>query len=665
MIDDQHDKEMMRNQMLAIILMMFLVWGWFVFFMPQQRPPVGDQTADSTALGPSPGEAAQARDGLRRTPLSSDIAQGQSEWPQLPPIATQMNPAADEVLISDGALVLTFTRIGGRLKRAEVLLGDSGEGIQLVPEVLDTPDMEAIYPLGLRFSDPRIGDALDFRRFDYARDLSGKSVTFTLEIPGSLILRKTFRLVDNARVLDIEIEYENAESARRALGLDVEPAYILNWGPGMVVQGEGSYFPPTMVWRKDLKDYVFDPDDLPQTDDGIPEDKRIPQVDWIGYKSKYFIAALKPDGDGARADGWAIGREEAFRFGLYIPKFELGPGASHNARFQLYVGPMHIGDLSQAWETLPTALRFFKPTGFLGKTVNDGMDWFAKTLLRNLNWWYGFVPNYGVAIIMLTVLVRMVMFPLTLKSMRSMKKMQTLQPEMEALREKHKDDQQALSQATMQMYKERGINPLAGCFPMLLQMPVFIALYRMLWNAFELRGAGFLWIDDLSQPDRLFHMPFMKGLPLIGDALEYFNLLPFLVALAMVLSMKLAPTTGPSQNPQQKMIMTIMPIMFGVISYVFSAGLNMYVLTSTVLGIAQSRLIRVTDIAGPKVTEVTEVTEVALAPQGNAATKKPVQAKQKKPSRDGRRKKPQHFYDRAQQRKREMAKAGRKKGRRK
>ena len=185
--------------------------------------------------------------------------------------------------------------------------------------------------------------------------------------------------------------------------------------------------------------------------------------------------------------------------------------------------------------------------------------------------------------LLLTVLVRMVMFPLTLKSMRSMKKMQTLQPEMEALREKYKDDQQELSKAMMVMYKERGINPVAGCFPMLLQMPIFIALYRMLWNAFELRGASFLWMADLAQPDRLFKIPGADGLMVFNGALQYFNILPILVGVSMLLSMKLTPT-GPVQNPQQKMMMNIMPVMFGFISYGFSAGLNLYVLTSTVLG---------------------------------------------------------------------------------
>lgn len=662
MWEDERDKEMMRNQMLAVVLMMALVFAWFTFFMPAQQPVVEDPNAATSAPTPIPIDSGErAQDALSARRPSDFVQSSSSGWPSLPPLPVQTDATQDEVLISDGALVLTFTRIGARLKRAEVLLnGDQGGSIQLVPEAPDVPDTEAIYPLGLRFTSDQIRDEIDYRRFDFVVGSFGKKVTFSLELPGVALIKKTFTLDGSTRVLNIDIEYENLEPSPRSLGLDLEPAYILNWGPGMIVQGEGTYFPPEMVWRKDLETHVFSPKDLPQSD-GILENKRVPDVEWIGYKSKYFIAVLKPAGDSARVDGWAFGTEEAFRFGLYAPKFEVQPGETTRNSFKLYVGPMHLGTLSEAWPTLPTALRFFKPDGWFGKTVNNIMDAFGKILLRNLNWWYGYIPNYGIAIILMTVLVRMIMFPLTLKSMRSMKRMQALQPEMQALKEQYKDDQQALSQATMKMYKERGINPLAGCFPVLLQMPVFIALYRMLWNAFELRGASFLWIDDLSQPDRLFHLPFMTAVPIVGGYLEYFNLLPILVGLAMVVSMKVTPTAG-AQNDQQKMMMRIMPIFFGLISYSFAGGLNLYVLTSTVLGILQSYIVRTTDIAGPKVE-----TAPAVPAEDSPASEPDVKKKKRstKPSRDGRRKKPQHFYDRAQQRKRETAKAGRKKSRKK
>jgi YidC/Oxa1 family membrane protein insertase len=649
--DPNRDSDMMRRQMTALVVMMGLVWVWFTFFVPKP----GDQPRQAEPQ-PEPVTTAGAPDIVRTAPVATEAAApGGISLPEVP---EQADPALDEVIIEDRDLRLVFTRIGGRLKRADVLLAENGAGnIQLVPQPAGTPDTAAIYPLGLRFSDEHLGDELDYRRFEAEVDSDGRGVTFTLDVPGLALIQKRFRLSEDRHVLDIAISYENRESSARALGLDLVPAYILNWGPSMVVQNEGTTFPPNFVWRTAEETEVFKPKELPQRE-GVPEDKRIPGSGWLGYKSKYFLTALKPAGVDAIADGWIRGDENAFRFGLYEPAFELAPGAAHKSDYRLYLGPMHLDSLRDAWPTLVTSLRFFGPGGWFGETVSDGMDWFAKLLLRNLNWWHGFIPNYGVAIILLTVLVRMVMFPLMLKQIRSMKQMQALAPEMQALKEKYPDNPQELNKAMMEFYRERKINPLAGCFPIFLQMPVFIALYRMLWNAFELRGATFLWIEDLSMPDALFHLPFMTAVPFVGEVLQYFNLLPILAALAMILSFKLTPTTGPMQNPQQKMMMTLMPIIFMAFSYGFSAGLNLYILVSTLLGILQNQLVRVTDIGGAPVKAAP-----ALATADGVAGKNDHPVKSAVPV--SRRKKPQHFYDRAQQRKKEMAKADRKRPKRK
>jgi len=219
---------------------------------------------------------------------------------------------------------------------------------------------------------------------------------------------------------------------------------------------------------------------------------------------------------------------------------------------------------------------------------------------------------------------------LTWKSMLSMKKMSKLAPEMEKLKAECGDDQQELQKRMMELYRERGVSPLGGCLPMLLQMPVFIALYRMLWSAFELRGAPFmLWITDLSEPDRLLMLPFKIPLPFSELPLESLNLLPILMAVAMVVSQKLMPMSGPVQNQQQKVLMTFMPIFFAVITYNMASGLNLYILVSTLLGIAQNFLI-----------------------QGMDVDVEPV--KRKKPA------KPRHFYDLARARQREMNKEIRK-----
>jgi YidC/Oxa1 family membrane protein insertase len=255
------------------------------------------------------------------------------------------------------------------------------------------------------------------------------------------------------------------------------------------------------------------------------------------------------------------------------------------------------------------------------------MDWFAKLLLAVLNWFYGYIPNYGLGIIFLTILVRVAMYPLTLKSMKSMKKMQLLGPEIEELKTKYSDNAQEMNKKMMELYKERGVNPLGGCLPMLLQMPVFIALYRMLWTAYELRGAPFFWwINDLSQPDRLFHLPWMKQVPFLG-MFEYFNLLPILMGVAMVVSQKVMPVSGPAQNPQQKLMMNIMPVFFSFVCYRMYSGLSLYILTSTVLGMVQQ-----------KFTRVGEVEMKARKPVG----------------------KRQHFYTAAQARKRQLAREAKK-----
>lgn len=617
MWDEEHDRELRRNQFRAILVMTLLLIAWYFFFVPpavQPPPPeapVETPTADDRADAARPVGAAQS-------PVEGDSF--------LPPVASQVDPAADEVVISDSYLELVFTRVGGRLKRASVLLGEGGKDtLQLVPDAGDVPDGDAPYPLGLRFLDERLGEELNRRRFESEVDPSGKAVTFTLDVPGAFSLRKRFALGENAHVLDVAVQYENRSAAPVVVGMDVVPAYILYWGPGLVTSNEyAGYDPLTFIWRKEnegvSENVTMAPKDLRPFD--APWDAtRIRAVEWLGLKSKYFLVAFRPGGD--VADGWAAGEEGRLAFGLAAPRFELAPGMSQTDSYRVYLGPMELKSLSEAWPSLTTSLTFFTMFGI--------MDWFAKALLSLLNWFHGFIPNYGIAIVLLTVVVRTALLPLTLKSMRSMKKMQALAPELKELQEKYKDDQQELSRRMMELYRERGVNPFSGCFPLLLQMPIFFALYRMLWNAFELRGAPFLWVDDLSQPDRLFPTPFLGHLPLVGQWLEYFNLLPLLMGAALIVNMKVMPA-APVQNPQQKAMMTIMPIMFTVFCYPLAAGLNLYVLTSTLLGMGQQLLINKT---GPDAA-----TLIAETPQ--------------KPK-----KKRQHFYTRAQEQKRLMAKEAR------
>ena len=195
------------------------------------------------------------------------------------------------------------------------------------------------------------------------------------------------------------------------------------------------------------------------------------------------------------------------------------------------------------------------------------MKFIALPILRGLQFFYTVFPNYGISIILLTILIRMLTFPLQYKSFKSMKKMQTIQPELKKIKEKFKDDPQRQQKETMALFKKAGANPIGGCLPMLLQMPIFFAFYKVLYSAVELVDAPFLlWITDLSAKDE-------------------FYVLPVLMAVAMFLNTKLTPTT--SVDPAQQKIMMFMPLMFGFMMKDLPAGLTLYIFISTLVGMLQ------------------------------------------------------------------------------
>jgi len=195
----------------------------------------------------------------------------------------------------------------------------------------------------------------------------------------------------------------------------------------------------------------------------------------------------------------------------------------------------------------------------------------AVPLLRGLQFFYDFIPNYGLAIILLTLFIRTLMFPLQFKSFKSMKKMQNIQPELKKLKEKFKDDPQRMQKETMELFKRAGANPLGGCLPLVAQMPIFFAFYKVLYSAVELVGAPFvLWISDLSIKDPYY-------------------VLPVLMAATMLLQQKFQPST--TADPAQQKIMMIMPVVFGFIMKDLPAGLVLYIFVSTLYGIIQQLLV--------------------------------------------------------------------------
>jgi len=591
--DDRRDRELQRNQLLAIVLMTVLVVGWSYFFLPTTPRPTETPAEPGIAVQgeglPSPSPemrdgATEARSAIAGEPGATDASTG------LPPsVAGTVDPRDHLIHVSDGILELSFTKLGARLTNANLILGQDGvNSLDLVPQPFDPADGHANYPLGLYItgSGAPWADALNSRLWEGALTPDGRGARFSIEIEGHGRVEKVFRLADREHVLTTEVTYTNLSESAQILGVDTAQAGIsLLWEPNVASGDLTKGVNQEILWHRGGSNEHLYTSKLEPPKPGSAYSRRELGADFAGIKSAYFLVAMRPVYEGA--DFWVRGNPNAFVFGVGAPRVELAPGLSHTREFEVYLGPTQMQALQAAWPGLDSVLEFFTWFGIL--------DWFAKLLLSILNWFHGnVIANYGLAIIFLTFVVRLVLLPLTWKSMKSMKKMQKLAPEMEAIRKELGDDNpQELNKRMWALYQERGVNPLGGCFPLLLQMPIFIALYRMLWSAFELRGAPFFgWITDLSEPDRFYRFPF--EIPVFFTTIDAFNLLPIIMGITMWISTKIMPT-GPVQNQQQKIIMTLMPIMLTVFCYNLASGLSLYILTSTLLGIGQNYLIQVSD----------------------------------------------------------------------
>jgi YidC/Oxa1 family membrane protein insertase len=282
-------------------------------------------------------------------------------------------------------------------------------------------------------------------------------------------------------------------------------------------------------------------------------------VDWVGFLHSFFLFTVAPrahaDNLGCRAYGVSTA-PGGMGVDLIFPLATLDAAKSDRLTTGLvaYLGPKYLEKL----EAIATT--FEVTTGF-EKAVDLGFWGFiAGPLLWLLERFYGMVGSWGISIILLTVLVKLATLYWTHKSMKSMKEMAKLRPQLDKLRDKYKDDRQKQQVETMNLFKAHGVNPLAGCLPLLLQMPIWFALYRALSVAAQLYQAQFLWLSDLTAPDPYF-------------------ILPILMTGAMLFQSRLTPTTG--TGAQQKMLMYGMPLMFGVMGFFFPAGLNLYILTNT------------------------------------------------------------------------------------
>ncbi len=330
------------------------------------------------------------------------------------------------------------------------------------------------------------------------------------------------------------------------------------------------------------------------------------RVRWAGFNHPYLFFEVAPDPEVDEPDAChlhpILPKSEEDRIGLMqvdiVFEHEPSSNSVQKQRVVAYIGPKHLDALEDADD-----LAGFS-TGF-DSSVNLG--WFsfiARPLLWLLTWFHGFVGNWGLSIILLTVMVKLATLYWTTKSMRSMRRMGALQPQIKELQAKYGEDRQKLQQETMALYKANGVNPISGCLPMLLQMPIWLALYKMLSSVGELYLAPFIpgWIDDLTQTDP-------------------YHILPVLVTGMMFSQSRLSPTS--LDNVQQKILIYGMPLIFGVMSFFFPSGLSLYILTNSTLSLLHTIYMKKFDKSAKKTPAVVKPPEgKAEVPKARAAAKK-------------------------------------------
>jgi YidC/Oxa1 family membrane protein insertase len=279
---------------------------------------------------------------------------------------------------------------------------------------------------------------------------------------------------------------------------------------------------------------------------------------WAGFIKKYFALLIKPAGE--ILEGTARADEKALWGAMTIAPLTVSPGDEGERSFLIYAGPQRYEEL----KSFGVGFEEIFSRGFFGL--------FKTWILLTLKFLNQYTHNYGWALVILTLLIKLIFAPLTHISYANMKKMQVLAPKMKAIQEHHKKDPAKSQQELMALYRRNKVNPMMGCLPMLIQIPVFIAMFKLLPEAIELHGAPFIgWVKDLSAPDRFLMLPFT--VPFLGwDSL---NILPILMALSQLWYQKIMPSQ-PGSSPEQRNIMNIMPVFFGFICYNMPSGLTLY-----------------------------------------------------------------------------------------
>jgi YidC/Oxa1 family membrane protein insertase len=395
-----------------------------------------------------------------------------------------------------------------------------------------------------------------------------------------IFISRTFTVLSNYQYIE-EISFKNASG---------KPVTFDKNQKGFTLMSGYEFFPKTQAaGRNQEKAVLYDGKEKKEAlVAGLFQPKKLIDIydrpSWVALHDNYFITVIKPDLQEFSvkylvlslpgASGTPI---EEMSMSLEYPVFALNAGESKTFRLVHYAGPMKE-DILTKWDASFGNLFDWGPVfNWLMKPI----EWLITTALH---FFASFIGNYGVVIILLALIIKLLLSPLSIKAAISIKRMNMLQPKIKNLQEKFKDDPQRLQMKMAELYKQEKVNPLGGCWPMLLQIPVFFALFRVLSNSVELRGAVFLWIKDLTQPDTLF----MMNIPLLPHE---FNLLPIIMTAIQLIQTKLQSANNPTMQQQGKLTTYILPIVFLFLFWSMPAGLVLYWTVQNIFTIAEQYFI--------------------------------------------------------------------------
>jgi YidC/Oxa1 family membrane protein insertase len=557
-------------------ILAFVVIGIIIIFMPyyqkwlnpvEETPPVTQETV--TSVQQSAPDQAPPTDYIR---------------PQATIEPRSVNVDAREVVISNKKYAMRLSNLGGGTVRAYELydyLDPDGNRVRLLNEEDAGPNLNLEYVNiyqdasnleYLAFDCPRLEQ---FGEGDTLWVDTETTLTYSALTQDGIKIEKTFTFYPER--YDFRMDVTLADYMQKLAGL----RYAVRWEDGFAIT-EKDVMDDIMysgVYAQMGTELVKIEGRKAKNDEGttLSTDG---QTNWVAFKSKYFAGFIAPIGQKGVRSELDLTKDKTSRdFSLSM---EMGLSKT-NYQVDSYI----IGILPGEKQLLDNYGLGLESTlnrgGPIIRPFSIALHWLMKFL-------YGLIPNYGVVILLMSLIIKIITYPLTQKSYSSMKRMQLIQPKIKELQEKYKNNQQVLQQKTMELYKEEKVNPMGGCLPMLLQLPLLYGLFIVFRTAIEFRGAPFmLWINDLSVPDSLFS--FGVNVPLLGTE---FSVLPILMTVLMVIQQRLSgsgPATTPQQAQQQKMMQWLMPAMMFFLFYRFPSGLVLYYLTFNALTILQQKYI--------------------------------------------------------------------------